>query len=466
MKSLYVKYAVTTISIMLISSLFAFMFSNFYYQQKLKAENDEKNTEVALNIAHYIETTEGIHLENYLNSVANTGYQFFLTNADQEEQYFGDSFRDETLSLQIKRDVLSGDVYHGMLDFPRETFMTGFFANELLNSIGVPIEHNEERYALFMRPNIKMLFNEMHILFAWLLAITIILSIICVAVSTKFMVQPISKLTTATKDLSEGNFSIKLDINREDEIGELATSFTNMAKQLEKLDEMKNEFMSSVSHDIKSPLSNIKGYTNLLEKNILSEEEKTNYVAIINNEINRLSNLTEQLLLIASLDHQEGILNKTTYLLSEQIKETIFNHQWLINEKGIMISYSLPDIQVYGDQSLLYNVWENLLTNAIKYNTESGSIQVTSVEHEQTIEVRFEDSGIGFSEEVKGRIFDSFYREDSARETTVEGTGLGLSIVASIVKLHEGSIRVESKENTGSTFTVFLPKNNPKFFRI
>src|SRR5699024_4867335 len=113
------------------------------------------------------------------------------------------------------------------------------------------------------------------------------------------------------------------------------------------------------SHDIKSPLANMKGYTNLLEKNTLSEEEKGNYIVIINNEINRLSNLTEQLLLISSLDHQEGILKKTTYPLSDQIKDIIFSHEWLINEKGIMISYSLPDIHVYGDESLLYNVWEN-----------------------------------------------------------------------------------------------------------
>src|SRR5699024_8568121 len=186
-------------------------------------------------------------------------------------------------------------------------------------------------------------------------------------------------------------------------------------------------------------------------------EEKGNYIVIINNEINRLSNLTEQLLLISSLDHQEGILKKTTYPLSDQIKDIIFSHEWLINEKWIMISYSLPDIHVYGDESLLYNVWENLLTNAIKYNTESGSIHISSAENEKGIEVRFEDSGIGFSDDVKERIFDSFYREDSARATTVEGTGLGLSIVSSIIKLHGGKIRVDSKEDVGTVFTVFIP---------
>src|SRR5699024_7165249 len=139
---------------------------------------------------------------------------------------------------------------------------------------------------------------------------TIVLSIVFVWISAKYLVNPISKLTTATHELSEGNFSIKLDIDRKDEIGELAKSFTHMAEQLEKLDEMKNEFIGNITHDIQSPLSNIKGYSHLLDKDTLSEHEKSQYVSIINKEINRLSSLTKQLLLLASLDQGEDLLKK------------------------------------------------------------------------------------------------------------------------------------------------------------
>ncbi|HLR52742.1 MAG TPA: HAMP domain-containing sensor histidine kinase [Candidatus Avamphibacillus sp.] len=458
MKSLYVKFAVTTITIMLISGLFSFMFSNFYYQQKLKPYNDEKNTKIALDIADYVENEKGIHLERYLKNIANVGYQLFLIDKDGNETFYGNPFREKSLSDRTINLVLDGEVYHGIADFPQETFVTGFFANELTNTIGIPLEHNNKQYALFIRPNIKLLFNEMHILFAWLLALTILLSIIFVLISTKYLVNPISKLTTATNKLSEGNFSIKLDIDREDEIGKLAKSFTNMAEQLEMLDVMKNEFISNVSHDIQSPLSNIKGYSNLLEKDTLSKGEKDLYVSIINNEINRLSSLTKQLLLLASLDRGEDILKEKTYDLSEQLKEVVFNHQWSIDEKGIMIGFSLSEIHIKGDPSLLYNVWENLLTNAIKYNKENGTIDIAIIENETNVEVRFQDSGIGLSEEVRERIFDRFYREDSSRTRAIEGTGLGLSIVSSIVTLHGGRIEIDSKENEGSTFTVYLPK--------
>lgn len=458
LKSLYVKFAVTTIVIMLLSALLSFMFSNFYYQQKLKPYNDEKTTNIALNIANYIESEQVIEIDSYLEHAAAIGYHIFLTDKDGNETYYGDPFRKQLLPIRTRNLVLNGEVYHGIAQFPQETFVTGFFANELTNTIGVPLDYNDKRYALFIRPNIKLLFNEMHILFAWLLGFTIILSIIFVCISTRYLVYPISKLTKAANKLSEGNFSIKLDIDRQDEVGKLAESFTIMAGKLEKLDEMKNEFISNISHDIRSPLSNVKGYVNLLQNSELSEGEKSHYILIINSEINRLSVLTKQLLLLTELDHNEGLLHRKTYLLSDQLEEIIHNHQWSIQEKGIMLGYTLPEIYVNGDPSLLYNVWDNLLRNAIQYNKENGRINISIIETERNLEIHFQDSGVGISAEAREQIFDRFYREDSARTRTVEGTGLGLSIVSSIITMHNGYIKIETEKNVGSTFTVYLPK--------
>src|SRR5690625_4150807 len=362
---------------MLMSGLLSFMFSNFYYQQKLKPDNDAKNTKIAKDIVNYIENEPNMRLESYLENLGATGYQLFLMDEDGNESFYSAPFREAELSTSIIDHDLNGEIYHGIAQFPQETFVTGFFANELTNTIGVPFNDKNNQYALFIRPNIKLLFNEMHFLLAWLLVLTIVLSIVFVLISTKYLINPISKLTQATDDLSKGNFSVKLDISRDDEIGQLAKSFTHMAEQLEKLDDMKNEFISNISHDIQSPLSNIKGYTNLLENQSLNATEKEHYFSIINNEIKRLSNLTKQLLLLASLDRGDELLNKKPYLLSKQLKEIIYNHQWLIHEKELMISYTIPDIEVNGDRTLLYNVWENLLTNAIKYNTKNGSINIT-----------------------------------------------------------------------------------------
>jgi signal transduction histidine kinase len=231
-----------------------------------------------------------------------------------------------------------------------------------------------------------------------------------------------------------------------------------MARKLEQMDDMRKEFISNISHDIQSPLSNIKGYTNLLEKEAINKEDRTQYVSIINGEIKRLSTLTKQLLLLASLDRNEDILEKKLFNVGHQLKELVRNYQWTLSEKDIMLSYSLPEIEIIGDPSLLNTVWDNLLSNAIKYNkSNGGSIEISMEERGQSIFVTFEDTGIGMNHTELERIFDRFYRADMSRTRTIEGTGLGLSIVANIVKLHGGQITVNSIEKVGSTIIVELP---------
>ncbi|MFF5996927.1 HAMP domain-containing sensor histidine kinase [Lysinibacillus sp. KU-BSD001] len=457
MKSLYTKFVLMTIGIMLFSGMLAFFLSNIYYQQKLKPYNDHKTTVIAESIATYTDEHPTLDLQEYLENIASIGYQIYLVEQTGEASFFGAPFRNEQLARSAQEYVLNGNVYHGILYFPRETFVTGFFANELNNTIGVPLTHNGQQYALFLRPNLKLLFNEMHLLFAALLGLTILLSIIFVIISTKFLVKPISKLTTATTSLANGHFDIQLDDNRQDELGELSRSFLQMAKKLERVEDTRKEFISNISHDIQSPLSNIKGYTTLLENDSLSHIERKQYIAIINGEIKRLSTLTKQLLLLASFDRNEEIMKKKRFNVGKQLKELVQSYQWIIGEKGIMLSYNLPDLDINGDPSLLNTVWDNLLTNAIKYNQSDGTIDITVEQCTESIVVTFEDTGIGLSRTEIDRMFERFYRADTSRTRTVEGTGLGLSIVSTIVRLHEGKIHVDSKENEGTTIRVELP---------
>ena len=457
MKSLYVKFVVITIGIMLISSVVAFMLSNVYYHQKLKPVNDQKNTKIAQSIASFIDDNPNIGLNDYLENISELGYQIYIVDSRGTEIYYGAPFREKSLSAMEKESVLNGNIYHGMLYFPNKTFVTGFFANELKNTIGVPLKYKEKDYALFIRPDIKLLFNEMHYLFAWILLLSIVLSVIFVLFSTKYLIKPITKLTQATKSLAVGQFQVNLTMKRKDELGELTASFVSMAKKLEQMEDVRKEFISNVSHDIQSPLSNIKGYANLLENKALTDEERTKYISIINGEIERLSVLTKQLLLLASLDRDEDIMKKKHYNLGKQLKELVSHYQWLISDKEIMLSYSIPDIEIYADPSLLNNVWDNLLSNAIKYNKQNGSIDISAIEEDGAVTVKFEDTGIGMKQSELKRIFDRFYRADIARTREVEGAGLGLSIVDNIVKLHGGHVTVNSQESKGTTFIVRIP---------
>lgn len=458
MRTLYVKFTVITLTIFIVSSFLAFFIANAYYQKSLKPYNDEKITNFALSITEFIEEHPDLNLSSYLDTIASIGYQIYLIDESGEDTFFGAPFRKVNLEEATKEYVLDGNIFHGIINFPSELFVTGFFANELKNSIGAPFNHDDTNYGLFLRPDIKLLFNEARFLLAWTLLFTVVLSIVLFAFSMVYLVKPISKLTQATKRLAEGDYHVEIASGRKDELGELSRSFSRMANQLEKMEDFRKEFISNISHDIQSPLSNIKGYTNLLENDSISKEEKEQYLGIIQNETHRLSSLTKQLLLLASLDRTDDMMDKKPFNIGEQLKELVRNHQWQAGEKGIMMSYVLPDdIEIIGDPSLLNTVWDNLLMNAIKYNKPNGTVDISVKRKGNSVFVTFKDTGVGLSDKEVERIFERFYRADTARSRTIEGTGLGLSIAWTIIKLHGGQIDVQSKENEGSTFTVELP---------
>ncbi|WP_306460596.1 cell wall metabolism sensor histidine kinase WalK [Bacillus sp. AFS073361] len=458
MKSLYSKFAFITIMIMVVSGIISFFLSNAYYQFKLKQQNDEKIMNFAIEIADFASKHPLISLQDYFDHIGTIGYQILLVNKEGDKNYFGSSFRVKNLPANIPGKVLDGEVYHGIRNFPHKTFVTGFFANELKNSVGVPFECKGEEYAIFIRPDIKLMFNEMHILFGWLLIISILLSVILVLISTKYLVKPIRKLNFATRAIAEGNFSIKLDITRSDELGNLAVSFTRMTEKLAQVDSLRKELISNISHDIQSPLTNIKGYLNLLENSGKREQEEQQYLRVVQFEVDRLSRMTKQLLLLSTIESKKDLMEVSSVDIAEQLKAVIHQYEWSTLEKGIMMSYSLSDARVKGDPALLYSVWENLLTNAIKYNRENGTIDIELTKADKEVVVVIKDSGVGLSQKDFDRIFDRFYRADASRARSVEGTGLGLSIVQSIIDLHHGKIDLESIEGTGTTFTVHLPK--------
>src|SRR5699024_5356980 len=160
LRTLYVKFSVITISIILLCTIYAFFIANAYYQFNLKTYNDEKNTSFAQSIADYIEEGDNIDLHGYLNTISTIGYQIYLIDETGEETYFGSPYRVVNLADSTKNSVLDGHTYHGILQYPSNIFITGFFANELKNSIGMPFHLNDKNYGLFLRPDIKLLFNE------------------------------------------------------------------------------------------------------------------------------------------------------------------------------------------------------------------------------------------------------------------------------------------------------------------
>ena len=276
------------------------------------------------------------------------------------------------------------------------------------------------------------------------------------------IVKPLTRLTNAIKELSNGNYNVRVDNVGQDEISKLNQGFNQMARQLAKQDETRQKFISDISHEFQTPLTSIQGFANILKEEDLPKEQRVKYANIILYNSKRLSSLAKNMLQLTLLDREEIELELINYSLVEQMNRVISTQENQAMEKNIEIVFEMPKKEIFieGDEQRLEQVWTNIISNAIKYTNEGGLITITMKKNSKDIEVSIEDTGIGMSKEVVSHIFERFYREDKARN--VEGNGLGLAIVKSIVDLHHGKIDILSQVDVGTNFIVRLPIEKQK----
>ncbi|QHV47498.1 HAMP domain-containing histidine kinase (plasmid) [Bacillus cereus] len=459
MRSLYGRFVIISVVIMCISSIMAFLLANLYYHVYLKPYNSEKILTYAKEVKDIYEKTNGPYKEEYLKSISKLGYSIYMVDNQKQGKRYGDGFKKINISEEITESVLNGNLYNGIEMYPKRLFSTGYFDNTVINSIGIPVNHNNNQYALFIRPNIGNQFGELRIFYAVMVGLIIIISLMLIAIATRFIVHPIRKFTYATKEIANGEYDLVLPEHRKDEIGMLAKSFRKMAQKLKSSDKMRQEFVSNVSHEFQSPLSSIQGFSQTLQTENLSLTERNYYLEIIESESRRMSNLCKQLLTLASLDQEELTLHKEFYDLGTQIRNIILMFEWEWREKDFAVELDIPSMQIYGDANLLHQVWTNLFTNSIKFTENGGTISFVGEETEKEWRISISDTGNGIEEEEIKKIFDRFYKIDTARDRKVNGSGLGLSIVKEIIELHDGIITVQSNKGVGTTFTIYLPKN-------
>ncbi len=262
----------------------------------------------------------------------------------------------------------------------------------------------------------------------------------------------------ALEKMAQGDFDVFLEQDERGHYNMLTDSINKMAKDLGSMEQLRQDFISNISHEFQSPLTSISGYASLLRKDGATLKQ-LEYATIIEEESKRLSKLSDNLLRLSALEAEDNATNKAAFRLDRQLENVVLllEPQW--KAKNIIPETSLPKTTICGNEDLLKQVWINLIVNAIKFTPENGEINVSLKQIGNTAVCVISDNGIGIAPSDQMHIFERFYKVDKSRDRSLGGNGLGLALVKKIVSMHEGNVTVESALEKGTAFKVTLPIN-------
>lgn len=266
--------------------------------------------------------------------------------------------------------------------------------------------------------------------------------------------RPLRKIMDATDRIADGDYSVRLNLKGPEEFRELSAKFNHMAEELGSVELLRSDFVSNFSHEFKTPIVSIRGFAKALKWEDLTDAERTEYLDIIIEESERLSELSTNVLYLSKIESQSILTERRTFNLSEQIRLAAALLDRKMSAKKIDLSFDSAEYFITGNEEMLKQVWINILDNAVKFSPEGGQIRIRIRNDATSLAVSIFNEGKCLTPEEQARIFDKFYQADTSHSTA--GNGLGLSIAKKIVDLHGGTIGVLSSEN-GNTFEIKLP---------
>ena len=291
-------------------------------------------------------------------------------------------------------------------------------------------------------------------------AIVLIIMLISFGYSI-FLTTPLNKLTDSINEISKGNMAVKLDMHGYSELHKITDSFNKMIEVIQNQENSRQEFVSNVSHELKTPLASMKVLSDsLLSQEGMPEEIYREFLGDITTEIERMTQIINDLLSMVKLDQNTAKIIISNISINELIEQLLKRLRPIAAERNIeLIFESFRPVMADVDEVKLSMALNNLVENAIKYNYDDGWVKVTLNADHKFFYVTVQDSGVGIPDDSIDSVFERFFRVDKARSRATGGTGLGLAITRSVILLHRGSIKVYSKEKEGTTFTVRIPLN-------
>ena len=471
-KTLFKKYLRITLSIVLASFLLLgvvmLVFVSRYWESEKKdllKKNAQSMARMAQSAAYYNEDRGRYELNSNMEVVIrsfseNADADIFITDLDGRRligTYSNSNTEsDRVVDSSVMRQVLGGG-YEGQGTLSGTYRESYYIVGEPILIDDIPVG------AVFVTSSIHSVSSyRMEVLRIFLLAaIAAFMVTFCVVwVFSYQLVKPLRQMSAAAKSFGEGDFSMRVPVTSNDEIGELATAFNNMAASLASGENMRRNFIANVSHELKTPMTTIAGFIDGILDGTIPPERQAHYLRTVSQEVKRLSRLVRTMLDLSRIDSGELHLRPARFDLTNTILVAILSFEKPIEEKKLEIRglEHAESLFVDGDPDMLHQVVYNLFENAVKFTNPGGYIEIQVEDGTDRTTVSIRNSGHGIEPDEIRMIFDRFYKTDKSRSQDKNGMGLGLYIVKTIIHLHGGEITVSSIVDQYTQFSFWIPK--------
>ncbi len=447
----------------IVSLVLSFWFQSYYFQNVTNQfDRDAKGIaywtvlyterDMTFSSLDYNLKTYGENFNANIILLDNNGYIYDVSD-EKNNKLIGKQINGEDIDkLRSGKTVTEVGKYNGLFSVSSHTYI-------------VPVSTNNTNFAgaIMMNTPLSEITKPLAKVYViiWVSAIfaIIIACIVIYFLSQRILIKPLSNINDVARKIAKGDVGIRVEINSQDEIGDLAKSFNDMADSMAKVENNRREFISNVSHEIRSPITSIKGFLGGIIDGVIPKEKENYYLTLAYEETQRLTRLVNDLLDLSTIESGQYTLNIVKFDINEIIRRTVIKFETKINEKNLSVDvcFNKEVLYVKGDLDRMMQVITNLVDNAIKYVTDKGKIRIsTKVKGERVFVSVFNESK-PLSEEDLKYMWDRFYKSDKSR-TSKASTGLGLPIVRSILTQHGEDIYVKNTKDGEVEFTFSLKK--------
>ncbi len=377
-----------------------------------------------------------------------------------------------TSETLVQQSVVSADILASITAVSNEAFhQHGTLDGVLSESCFIsarPIYYKSDKVQGYLfvcssSSTLSVFLSDMFSTFLLSASLMLLIASVLTMYLTQKMTAPLHDISDAAQKFGGGEFSTRVEVIGDDEIAQLAKNFNLMAANLEESDRSRGQFMGNIAHELRTPMTTIKGFIDGVLDGTIPPDMQTHYLQIVSNETGRLARLVQNMLDVTKLEQGEYQVHARRYAIEDTLMGAALSAEQRITDGGIEVEgLSMEKTLVYADPDLVHQVVYNLLDNAIKFTPSGGVITFNAIQLGPMVEVSIQNSGEGIGENALPFVFERFYKEDASRGLNAKGSGLGLHICKVLITLSGGQIRVESKQGEWCKFTFSLPCEPPR----